>query len=194
MVGWFASKRMGDQADRENGPIHIPYATFRSLFPSMGDGPGWFSLTALPDVAGSELESEVKGILRARHEAAPDDEMAIGSFNTEEEFGKMRRIFAAIRGITWFVGVATLLSGVVGVSNILLITVRERTAEIGMRRAVGATPGAIISSIVEGGDGADRRERLRRRRVGGDPARDRRPLRRATIRRCSPGRRSTSPS
>lgn len=149
VVGWFASKRSGDQADRENGTIHIPYQTFRHVFPSMGDGPGWLSITALPDVSGSAIETEVKQVLRARHEAAPDDEMAIGSFNTEEEFGKLRRIFTAIRGITWFVGVATLLSGVVGVSNILLITVRERTAEIGMRRAVGATPRAIMSGIVQ---------------------------------------------
>jgi putative ABC transport system permease protein len=149
VVGWFASKRTGDQADRENGTIHLPYATFRRVFPSMGDGPGWFSLTAMPDMPGSLIETQVKDVLRARHDAAPDDDMAIGSFNTEEEFGKIRRIFTAIRGITWFVGVATLLSGVVGVSNILLITVRERTAEIGMRRAVGATPGAIIASIVQ---------------------------------------------
>ena len=149
VVGWFASKRSGDQADRENGTIHIPYATFRRVFPSSGDGPGWFSITALPDVPGSAIESNVREILKARHETAPDDEMAIGSFNTEEEFGKMRRIFTAIRGITWFVGVCTLLSGVVGVSNILLITVRERTAEIGMRRAVGATPSAIMTGIVQ---------------------------------------------
>ena len=149
VVGWFASKRSGDQADRENGTIHIPYATFRRVFPSSGDGPGWFSITALPDVPGSAIESNVREILKARHETAPDDEMAIGSFNTEEEFGKMRRIFTAIRGITWFVGVCTLLSGIVGVSNILLITVRERTAEIGMRRAVGATPSAIMWGIVQ---------------------------------------------
>jgi putative ABC transport system permease protein len=119
------------------------------VFPSSGDGPGWFSLTALPDVPGSVIEDHVREILRARHDAAPDDDMAIGSFNTEEEFGKMRRIFTAIRGITWFVGVCTLRSGVVGVSNILLITVRERTSEIGMRRAVGATPNAIMTGIVQ---------------------------------------------
>jgi putative ABC transport system permease protein len=100
-------------------------------------------------VPGSLIEARVRDILKARHDVAPDDEMAIGSWNTEEEFGKMRRIFTAIRGITWFVGVCTLLSGIVGVSNILLITVRERTAEIGMRRAVGATPRAIMSGIVQ---------------------------------------------
>jgi putative ABC transport system permease protein len=75
--------------------------------------------------------------------------MAIGSYNAEKEYTRKRNLFRGVEAITWLVGVATLLSGVVGVSNIMLITVRERTADIGIRRAIGAPPWHIVRAIVQ---------------------------------------------
>ena len=71
---------------------------------------------------------------------APDDARAFGHFNLEEEFDKMQGLFTGIRILIWMVGIGTLAAGAIGVSNIMLIIVKERTKEIGIRRAVGATP------------------------------------------------------
>jgi putative ABC transport system permease protein len=79
---------------------------------------------------------------------APDDHRAFGHWNMEEEFFKIQNLFVGIRGLNWFVGLFTLVAGVIGVSNIMLVTVKERTAEIGVKRAVGATPAAIIRQVI----------------------------------------------
>jgi putative ABC transport system permease protein len=84
----------------------------------------------------------------ARHHINPDDLRAIGSFNREKEFNKVNSLFDAIKALSWFVGLLTLLAGALGVSNIMMITVAERTREIGIRKALGATPVTIISQIV----------------------------------------------
>ncbi|MCK4569769.1 MAG: FtsX-like permease family protein, partial [Bacteroidales bacterium] len=78
----------------------------------------------------------------------PEDERAVGSFNLENEFNKMTTLFAGIRGLIWIVGIGTLLAGVIGVSNIMLIIVKERTKEIGIQRAIGATPWNVISQVI----------------------------------------------
>jgi putative ABC transport system permease protein len=86
--------------------------------------------------------------LSARHKISPDDPYAIGSWNSEEEFKKILGLFKGISLLVWVVGVGTLLAGVIGVSNIMLIIVNERTKEIGIRRAIGASPYSIISQVI----------------------------------------------
>ena len=87
-------------------------------------------------------------ILKARHKIAPDDLKAIGHFNLEVEYNKLKGLFIGIQALIWFVGIGTLLAGVIGISNIMLIVVKERTKEIGVKRALGAVPSQIIGQIV----------------------------------------------
>lgn len=147
VVGQFHSTHGGDGADRIEMAVHIPFTTFQQAFNF--PRPAWFALTGAPDVSGSQLEDRVREVLMRRHRVHPDDRGALGSFNSEEEFEKIQKLFDGIRFLVWFVGTATLLSGLVGVSNILLITVRERTSEIGVRRALGATQLSVVVMIVQ---------------------------------------------
>ncbi len=147
VVGTFHSPASGDDGERISSTVHIPFTTFQRAF-NAGNRVGWFAVTGVADLPGSELEQRVRTVLARRHRIHPDDEPAIGSWNTEKEFGKLQALFAGIRVFVWVVGTATLLSGVVGVSNILLISVRERTSEIGLRRALGATPTAVVRMIL----------------------------------------------
>lgn len=108
----------------------------------------YFICSAAPNVLVSQIEPQVKGLLKERHNVAPDDPQGIGGFNLEEEYQSVRTLFTGINTFLWFVGIGTLLAGVVGVSNIMLIVVKERTKEIGIRKALGATPRSIISMIL----------------------------------------------
>jgi len=109
---------------------------------------GWFSITSEPQVKASVVRDEVIRVLASRHTIAPEDERAFGSWNMEDEFQKIADLFVGIRFIVWFVGIFTLLAGIIGVSNIMLIAVRERTREIGIKRTVGATPFSVISQVL----------------------------------------------
>jgi putative ABC transport system permease protein len=95
-----------------------------------------------------DIEAEVKALLKARHKVAPDDERAIQGFNRDKAYKKFVGLFTAIQTLTWIVGVLTLLAGAIGVGNIMMIAVAERTREIGIRKAIGATPLTIMSQIV----------------------------------------------
>jgi putative ABC transport system permease protein len=148
VIGLFHSARTDDQGDRQEQTIHVPFSTFQAVFNGGRPTVQWFAAVADDDVDVSDLEDRMKAVLRERHHCAPEDEMALGSFNAEREFSRMRRIFAGIRGTTWLVGVATLLSGAIGIGNVMLVVVRERTREIGVRRAIGATPGHIVRMIL----------------------------------------------
>ena len=147
VIGTFTPRRSGNDGGEEAQTMFVPFTTFQSAF-NFGDRVGWFAIIARSDVPGSVVEEKVLKLLRERHRVAPDDQRAFGHFNVEEEFNKVSGLFAGIRGLVWIVGIGTLSAGVIGVSNIMLVIVRERTNEIGIRRAVGATPAAITGQIV----------------------------------------------
>lgn len=147
VMGLFESSRYGDNADGENQSIYIPFSTFQSAF-NMGDKVFWYVLTAYPDVPATLVEEKAKKILKERHSVHPEDPRGIGGFNAAEEFQKVNNLFIGIESLSWFVGVLTLIAGIIGISNIMLVIIKERTKEIGIRRSVGATPVAIISQIL----------------------------------------------
>lgn len=147
VVGVFASPQTGDAAERDAQTIFVPFTTFQRAF-NYGDRVGWMAIISRPDVPASIAEEKVLALLRSRHKVAPDDLRAFGHFNLEEEYRKIQGLFSGIRLLVWIVGVGTLAAGVIGVSNIMLIIVKERTKEIGIRRALGAKPSAVVSQIV----------------------------------------------
>lgn len=147
VIGAITVEKAGDEAEEKMQTIYIPFSTFQQAF-NWGGKIGWFSLTAKPQYAASLVEEKVKKVLAQRHRIAPDDAGAIGSWNSEKEFSKIQGLFSGISALVWVVGIGTLMAGVIGVSNIMLIIVRERTREIGVRRALGATPASIFTQVI----------------------------------------------
>ena len=127
--------------------IFIPLNTSLSLFGN-GKNISWFVCTVMPKIRVSDVEEDIIQFLKARHRIAPEDQQAIGSFNLEREYRKIAGLFSGFRAFLWMVGIGTLMAGVVSVSNVMLITVKDRTREIGVRKALGATPWSIISLIL----------------------------------------------
>lgn len=127
--------------------IIIPFSTMQTAY-NYGDVVHFFSVTSHKGYKVSELEEKLKRILKERHKIAQEDLQAIGSFNIEKEFVKFNALFVGIQVLTWIVGIGTLLAGVIGVSNIMLVIIKERTQEIGIQRAIGATPATVIKHIV----------------------------------------------
>ena len=144
VVGMFenGSANMGPTSD-----IHIPFTTFQLIY-NQGENIGWMMLTGKPEADISQIEQDAKLILRNLHNIHPEDKRAFGSFNLGKEFAKVKGFLTGMQFLTWFVGLATLVAGVFAIGNILLITVKERTKEIGVRRALGATPFEIKRQIV----------------------------------------------
>lgn len=101
-----------------------------------------------PTASTKTVIESCRETLSARHLISPDDKKAIFTMDTGEMFGKVMSLFSGISVLTWIVGMGTLLAGIVGISNIMLVLVRERTQEIGVRRAIGASPLTIISQIL----------------------------------------------
>jgi putative ABC transport system permease protein len=127
--------------------IIVPFSTMQKAY-NMGNVVHFFSVTSQKGTKVSDLEDKLKKILKERHKVAPEDLQAIGSFNIEKQFIKFSALFLGIQGLTWIVGIGTLLAGVIGVSNIMLVIIKERTQEIGIQRAIGATPATVIKHIV----------------------------------------------
>jgi putative ABC transport system permease protein len=147
VVGVFQSRRTGDDAEEDTQTLFVPFTTFQRAF-NYGDRVGWIAVISKPEFRASQAEEKTLAVLRSRHKVAPDDLRAFGHWNAEEEFEKIRGLFAGIRILVWLVGAGTLAAGAIGVSNIMLIIVKERTREIGIRRAVGAKPWMVVGQVV----------------------------------------------
>lgn len=127
--------------------IHIPFSTFQQIY-NQGDNIGWMMITGKAEYDIKQLEENIKLSLRNMHKIHPNDQRAFGSFNLGDMFKSIVGFLKGMQFLTWFVGIATLIAGVFAIGNILLITVKERTKEIGVRRALGATPFEIKRQIV----------------------------------------------
>jgi putative ABC transport system permease protein len=127
--------------------IILPFTAMQYAF-NQGNIVHVIAATAMPGVPVKAVQDQITDILRERHQVSPDDREAVGSMNVEEQFKMFYNLGVGIAALIWFVGLGTLLAGAIGVSNIMLVTVRERTKEIGIRRALGATPQNIIGQIL----------------------------------------------
>lgn len=127
--------------------IAVPNSLVQQLW-NEGSSVDMITIMAEDDVRIQDIEEKCKRIIAANHIISPDDKKAISGFNLGEQFEKVNGLLNGISLLTWIVGLGTLLAGIVGVSNIMLVIVRERTQEIGVRRAIGARPWSIISQIL----------------------------------------------
>lgn len=115
---------------------------------NMGDRVFLICVTGKPGVTMSSIAQRMREVIARAHTVDPTDEKSITVFNSEVMFGMVDSLFSGVNFLIWLVGIGTLLAGAIGVSNIMMVTVRERTTEIGIRRAIGATPRNILSQII----------------------------------------------
>jgi putative ABC transport system permease protein len=144
VVGLFYDKgNRGVMSER----VYIPVSTFKKTF---GGGERVSLIVVRPkeNIDGFDLEDKIVALLKQRHHIAPDDVRAMEINNMAQPAAEIKSIFNGVTAFIWIVGIGTLLAGIVGVSNIMIITVKERTREIGIRKAIGANPNSIILSLL----------------------------------------------
>jgi putative ABC transport system permease protein len=144
VVGVFHDK--GNRG-RNSENVFIPMSTFQKVYGGGGRIDSIW-LRPQPGVDGFELEKQVVGLIKRRKDVSPDDRRGVNSFNMAEPAKRVNGLFVGINVFIWFVGLGTLTAGIVGISNIMIITVKERTREIGIRKALGATPFSIVSTLL----------------------------------------------
>ncbi|MDI1257491.1 MAG: ABC transporter permease [Flavobacterium sp.] len=147
VVGIYNAKSNDGNAEEAQKKVFIPFTAFQQAF-NYGEVVGWMTITAKDGTSITDLKESIFAFMRERHDISPDDDRAIGNFDLFKEFSKVTGLFLILKFIAYFVGILVLLSGVIGISNIMLIVVKERTKEIGIRRALGATPRAIRSQVL----------------------------------------------
>lgn len=150
VVGVFKSYRTtnnGGEFDEQ--VIYLPLTTTQRTFNLGNVVSAGYAITSQDGVSASIVQQKVEAILRERHNIHPDDKRAFQSENLEQEFNEFEMLFNGIDGLIWIVGIGTLFAGVIGVSNIMVIVVKERTKEFGIKRAMGATPLKIIIQVVQ---------------------------------------------
>ena len=130
-----------------DGDVFIPFSTYKKLY-NTGDNVDWFTIAAFDDADVIAVEEQVKQTLKRIHRVSPKDERAFGSFNLGEIFGRIMGFSQGMTFLSLIVGIATIIAGVIGIGNILLISVKERTKDLGIRRALGATPSEVRIQII----------------------------------------------
>ncbi|MDA9316285.1 ABC transporter permease [Polaribacter sp.] len=133
--------------DFDGDTAYIPFSTFKKVY-NTANNIDWMMITANDRIDIEQMESDVLLTLKNLHKVHPEDDRAFGSVNLGKEIAKFTGFLTGMQFLTWFVGIATLIAGVFAIGNILLITVKERTKEIGIRRALGATPKSIRQQII----------------------------------------------
>lgn len=127
--------------------VIIPFTTLQKAY-NRGNHIDLLCFTARKGYNISEVQDKVEQILKHAHAISPTDTQAVIKVNAEAIFGMIDSLFAGVSILVWLIGLGTLLSGAIGVSNIMVVTVKERTTEIGIRRAIGATPTDILTQIM----------------------------------------------
>ncbi len=130
-----------------DGDIFIPFTTFNKMY-NYGDNVNFFFLAAYDSEDPVKIESQIEETLKRIHQVSPKDDKAIGFINLGEIFGKIIGFSKGMTFLSLVVGLATIIAGVIGIGNILLISVKERTKELGIRRALGATPSEVKTQII----------------------------------------------
>jgi putative ABC transport system permease protein len=129
--------------------IYLPVSTAQKVFGGGNKIHAYMFTVGNASVGqGRTMEKAVRTKMALRHNFSPDDLKALRVFNTVERFQKFINLFSGIRIFIWIIGIGTIIAGIVGISNIMLISVKERTREIGIRKALGATPGSIVNLIL----------------------------------------------
>lgn len=147
IVGTFTSLATGESAAQEEEVIFIPNRTLRHTFNQAG-WIGALNIIPQPGHHAERVEEQIRTLLQDYHRVHPDDRAVFGSWNTQTYYDRVQGLFTGIRGFSWLVAVGTILAGAIGVGNVMLIVVSERTREIGIRKALGATPGSIVAMVV----------------------------------------------
>jgi putative ABC transport system permease protein len=147
VIGVFKSQASGEEQQEEER-IYLPNDTLRYAFNQVGNI-GSMVLTPRPGLHARVAEEDVKRYLAQRKKVSPDDKGVFGSFNLQDEHDKIQGLFTGIRVFSWIVAIGTIIAGAIGVGNIMLIVVKERVREIGLRKALGATPASIVAMIMQ---------------------------------------------
>lgn len=147
VVGVTRSTANVNVGGRSEETVILPFTTMQQAF-NINNVVHFIAITAQPGVKVKDIEDKVHTLLKNKHQISPNDKTAVGGMNIEEMFTMFYYLGVGISALIWIVGLGTLFAGAVGVSNIMLVTVRERTREIGIRRALGAAPSLIIRQII----------------------------------------------
>jgi len=148
VVGTFKMSNSNGDEEEEANTIYIPFTTFSQAF-NRADNVGWMAITAHDNVSITEVKPKIMAIMREQRSVHPDDERAIGHFDLAERFSRISGLFTVLTLVGFVVGFLILFSGGIGITNIMLIVIKERTKEIGVRRALGASPWNIRGQIFQ---------------------------------------------
>ncbi|AKA35559.1 ABC transporter permease [Flagellimonas lutaonensis] len=146
VVGTY-KKNSSDGGEEGQKEIFVPFTAFSQAF-NRGEDVGWMAITAEDGHSISVLKEKIIEVMKKKHKVHPEDNRAIGYFDLYEQYNRVESLFAGMRWIAIIVGTFVLLSGIIGVSNIMLIVVKERTKEIGIRRALGEDPWSIKKQVL----------------------------------------------
>ena len=135
---------IGGRADET---VVVPLTVIQRAY-NRGSAVDMIAVTARPGVVMSALTERIRGVVARAHSVDPADSQGLMVFNTEVLFAMLDNLFSGVSFLTWLIGTGTLLAGAIGVSNIMMVTVRERTSEFGIRRAIGATPRMVMGQIM----------------------------------------------
>jgi len=147
VVGTYQKKNNNGNGEESQKEVFVPFTAFSQAF-NKGNDVGRMAITANDGSSITSLKESIITLIKKNRKIHPGDDRAIGNFDLFQEFNRVESLFTAMRLIAYFVGILVLISGIIGVSNIMLIVVKERTKEIGIRRALGEGPWSIQLQIL----------------------------------------------